>query len=318
MYHITDKGEPGVCKAQKGGCPFGSPDEHFNSASQARYAYEARMNGEQPITPSLKKQKRIVEPVPVIAEEAAHDNSFNNGDHEIDYTPEQVLAKFERDIAGHTYAMSSTNNSGEPGLILERLFGKEPDSDPTADLGTVELKTLSKKILGRPISLGSLSMGGNVRELRQRFLGYNFQHSLKAGDWLSVGDYHYTLYVDRAAKRVRLIIANSDKQFVSTNDYGWDFASLENKVDKKLANIAVGLYETNTEKDGSRSVTYDSLVLGGFTRESIIDKIENGDVRIDFRFDKSNHRTTLQAPLKSFAQRMPSFVKESAESTAAN
>lgn len=38
--HINSNGEPGVCKAQKGGCPFGAPDTHFESTAEASRAYE--------------------------------------------------------------------------------------------------------------------------------------------------------------------------------------------------------------------------------------------------------------------------------------
>lgn len=39
--HINSNGEPGVCKAQKGGCPFGAPDTHFESTAEAAVAYES-------------------------------------------------------------------------------------------------------------------------------------------------------------------------------------------------------------------------------------------------------------------------------------
>jgi hypothetical protein len=155
MYHINGNGDPGVCTAKSDNCPFGSIEDHFTSANQARYAYESRMGTVE--QPKLKKvSSGSLESMPVVVSDAVHDATFNDGDHEIDYTPEQVLEKFQKDINGHTYALTHKNNPGEPGLILERLFGKEPDSDPTADLGTVELKTLKKRSLDRPISLGSL------------------------------------------------------------------------------------------------------------------------------------------------------------------
>jgi hypothetical protein len=44
-YHITKKGEPGVCYA-KHSCPLGSADEHFNSSREAATAYETKMTAE--------------------------------------------------------------------------------------------------------------------------------------------------------------------------------------------------------------------------------------------------------------------------------
>ena len=302
MYHINGNGDPGVCTAKSDNCPFGSIEDHFTSANQARYAYESRMGtlGQPVLKKSSKVKPEPKHSAPVISD-AVHDDAFNSADHEVDYTTEQVLEKFQKDINGHTYALTSRNNPGEPGLILERLFGKEPDSDPTADLGSVELKTL-KRSSQYPISLGSLALDGNIRSLQQRFLGRNFQNSLQAGEWTKAGDNYYTLFVDRKNERVRLIVANSKKEFVSTNDFGWDFSRLHKKVDNKLANIAVGLYETNQLEDGTRTVTFDGLAIGGFTRESIIDKIENGQVRIDFRFSGGVHRTNLTSNLEDFAE----------------
>lgn len=301
MYHINGNGDPGVCTAKSDNCPFGSVEDHFTSASQARYSYESRMGSME--QPKLKKASspRLAD-MKVTVSDTVHDDTFNGGDHEIDYTPEQVLEKFQKDINGHTYALTSRNNPGEPGLILERLFGKEPDSDPTADLGTVELKTF-KKTSRHPISLGSLHMEGDIRSLRRQYLGGRFNESLQAGEWMKVGDNYYTLLVDRKTERVRLIIANSHKEFVSTNDFGWNFSRLHKKVDDKLANIAVATYETHELPDGNRTVTFDGLALGGFTRDSLIDKIESGDVRINFNFMGDNHRTTLASELNSFAEK---------------
>lgn len=42
LYHINpDTGNPNVCRAQQDNCPFGWPDEHFESKAEARAAYEA-------------------------------------------------------------------------------------------------------------------------------------------------------------------------------------------------------------------------------------------------------------------------------------
>lgn len=39
-YHLTAKGEPGVCRAKPGNCPLGSDSEHFTSADAARTHFE--------------------------------------------------------------------------------------------------------------------------------------------------------------------------------------------------------------------------------------------------------------------------------------
>lgn len=42
-YHINAKGEPGRCRAKDGKCPFGSESEHYENKSDARFAYEKKL-----------------------------------------------------------------------------------------------------------------------------------------------------------------------------------------------------------------------------------------------------------------------------------
>lgn len=44
-FHITKKGEPGVCQALYS-CPLGGEDEHFGTREEAQRAYEAKMTSE--------------------------------------------------------------------------------------------------------------------------------------------------------------------------------------------------------------------------------------------------------------------------------
>lgn len=39
-YHLNEKGEPGLCRAQKSNCPYGSSAMHYTSTEEARTAYE--------------------------------------------------------------------------------------------------------------------------------------------------------------------------------------------------------------------------------------------------------------------------------------
>lgn len=43
-YHLTRKGEPGVCQAKPGGCPLGEQEDHYSSPDEARAAFEAANN----------------------------------------------------------------------------------------------------------------------------------------------------------------------------------------------------------------------------------------------------------------------------------
>lgn len=292
MYHLKPNGDTGQCHKTTGKCPYGETSEHFHSAHEARVAFEKRQMSFGPLKP-----KSVLTPE---AEGLLHDNTFNAEDHEIDYTPEQVIRKYDADIRNHSFPLQEKLNPGEPGLILEKLFGKEPDSESKADLGSVELKTLRASSINRSISLGALSLEGNSKKLRQLYLGEKFSHVLKAGEWSTIGDYHYSMLVDRKQRKVRIIIADKNKDFVSTNDFGWSFDALEKKVDDKLQSIAVGLYETEEKADGQRAVTFKDMLMGGFSHESLIDKLESGKVNMDFRFQGRYARTTLSARAADF------------------
>lgn len=39
-FHVNGEGNPGPCSAQAGNCPFGGPDAHYESQTDARAAYE--------------------------------------------------------------------------------------------------------------------------------------------------------------------------------------------------------------------------------------------------------------------------------------
>ena len=43
-FHINDSGDAGLCRATKGGCPFGGDDAHYASLDKAREVYEEKMS----------------------------------------------------------------------------------------------------------------------------------------------------------------------------------------------------------------------------------------------------------------------------------
>lgn len=55
-YHVNDSGDPGECNANHR-CPFGGDDEHYDSMSEARSAYEEKMSKEGPTLPDLHSNR---------------------------------------------------------------------------------------------------------------------------------------------------------------------------------------------------------------------------------------------------------------------
>ena len=39
-FHITSNGTPGICNAQKGNCPYGDAQHHYNSEEEAQVAID--------------------------------------------------------------------------------------------------------------------------------------------------------------------------------------------------------------------------------------------------------------------------------------
>ena len=65
-YHLNpETGDPGLCRARRGSCPYGGPAVHYGSAEEARVAYEAqqREQGDSFTTPlrSSADLYRVVE-----------------------------------------------------------------------------------------------------------------------------------------------------------------------------------------------------------------------------------------------------------------
>ena len=64
-YHINPKtGNPGICTANAGRCPYGGEEEHYGSADVARSAFESGMNGSfggaQPTIKIQEKDESVI------------------------------------------------------------------------------------------------------------------------------------------------------------------------------------------------------------------------------------------------------------------
>lgn len=56
LYHVNpETGNPNICRAQNGNCPFGTVSEHFESKAEARADYERRMNDANVTLKSVQK-----------------------------------------------------------------------------------------------------------------------------------------------------------------------------------------------------------------------------------------------------------------------
>lgn len=58
-YHINSKGVPAICKAEKGNCPFGGANDHYDSPEQAQAAADKIMAETYEILPYSDSEPKI-------------------------------------------------------------------------------------------------------------------------------------------------------------------------------------------------------------------------------------------------------------------
>jgi hypothetical protein len=61
-YHINSRGEAGPCRAVSN-CPFGSKEDHYGSAQEARQAYEEKMESTETILPPPDDDEWLEQPL---------------------------------------------------------------------------------------------------------------------------------------------------------------------------------------------------------------------------------------------------------------
>lgn len=301
-FHINNNGEALRCSA-KIKCEFGlSLEEHYETRKGAREAYEAsQVDATAPM--SIQKQKtpptslymthdgvKVVDP----------DDVYNSMDNNLDYTPEAAENAFNERIKNVKFQLK-TDRIEEPGILLEKLFGKIADSVSEADLGSVELKTVKgHSAKNRLISLSQMALTTNQNKFKNNYLDrLDTNKVITAGKWTRVGSNYFNMFVDRKHKKVRIVVADRHKNIINAGGDYWDFASFEEKVDKKLENIAVATYEVNGE---DKTVNYNEMHLGGFSKESIIDKIESGHIKLEVRKNRDALRLVFKSTLNSIIE----------------
>lgn len=281
MFHVNpDTGDVGRCRALNGRCPFGGKADHFMTAETARAAYEHFMQF------------------------AEGDERFNRREVELDYTPEQAVEKFNAEIKGKEFSLD-VNYGDEPGRLLEELYGKNPiNSDPGADLGHTELKTVHKR--GKKhITLGMISSGSNLYTLRSKYS----QDGMIAvtplpHKWVDFGDFKFKLDFNDKKRQMSILVSDKNGNLIEKKgNIAWDYSVIEDKVDIKLQNIAIAVYERKLADKSAKgkfadTVIFTDMKLAGYTKKSMLDKLKSGDVNVEVLVSKRNRRVTLNTNLE--------------------
>jgi len=89
-YHINPKtGNPGICHAEKGRCPFGSSEEHYESKSEARAAYEAKSDSFNEVTYTVGDGETI---------EAPYGNGWRGSNYDQKLSTTQIAASIREEL----------------------------------------------------------------------------------------------------------------------------------------------------------------------------------------------------------------------------
>lgn len=111
-FHINGKGEPGACRAEIA-CPFGGENEHYDTAADARRAYEKVQEGTAWASVSKGPKPAPApdaRPLPSATERAAAEKAqAANAFAAADYEWRQAMALWDDDSAIHTLTGEQLN-----------------------------------------------------------------------------------------------------------------------------------------------------------------------------------------------------------------
>lgn len=131
-FHINAAGNPGICRAVNGRCPFGGEENHFDSAEQAQAAFETRMS-DQAFTST---SKRASAPAPGSASFDAMrdwDDSFKRAEAQVTLRKTAAISAgiksqlMEKYYGAGSYAKTISNARERAGMATQYFEQKSKD-----------------------------------------------------------------------------------------------------------------------------------------------------------------------------------------------
>lgn len=132
MYHVNPQtGNPGVCKAEAKGCPFGGTEEHFTSKDAARAHYEDQMKSGVLEPSSVTKAKSLISRPkdrkfgePVFVNAFAAELALEAWDKK---ASEEEKAKYSEELEAHLKSQESSVESDLHVQRISRMMGNNSD-----------------------------------------------------------------------------------------------------------------------------------------------------------------------------------------------
>ena len=197
-------------------------------------------------------------------------------------------------IKNQGWVKSKMNNSGSIGLTFEKLIGIENNELELPDFGQIEIKTKTAHNNCFTSLFCCTPTGPHYHEVERLKDVYGYpdailkkfnvlNNSINSKSFTKIGNkYFFKLIVNRYKKKIFLCIFNINKKLLEDFVY-WDFDVLEEKLYRKLKNLAyVKAYKKKIKND--IYFKYYSMKIYRLKNfETFINLLENGNINIVFK-----------------------------------
>lgn len=133
-YHINGEGNPGVCSAESGNCPFGGDANHYSTKEKAREAFELSMAAQALLKRTTKRSSSAEAIAGALAERSLREFAvFARGG----WNPTNHPADFERETHAKLLELSESTTVGnmfERASQLKKNYDSWYYANETADV----------------------------------------------------------------------------------------------------------------------------------------------------------------------------------------
>ena len=178
------------------------------------------------------------------------------------------------------------------GYTFETLLGREENSFPVPDYGSIEIKTRFRNSKEDMSLFNATPDGDYLYPMKRMYESYAFPDkndprykvfyaNISTTPKYAGKEYRFKLYVDRANKKIKLIAIDRVGKIVYTEN-SWSFEFLKEKLERKLKYLAVIKADAkcNIEKQYFYYYQINFYMLRRF--DTFLSLIENGVIKVNF------------------------------------
>lgn len=183
-YHINKHGVPALCKAQKGNCPYGGDEQHFNNMEDAQ-AFADKLNEDRyGLFKNVRSTKVYEIPEGTPQETRIDKNDFINNNHKLIKSGDNWVHLNDQDevIGTMKEPIAIYDNDGE----LSEIADVDNYATKMSVQGLKALKTLSrfnlvsKDVIDATSSINFYSPVENIEEYKDEFENKNTEADIRS------------------------------------------------------------------------------------------------------------------------------------------